>query len=149
MSEQFAIYLWSISESIREVIITLNIISIILFALAGIFYLVFKGEEFSNRRFGEDDKDYLYAKNVSLIIQSKFYLIVVVVVFSGLLTALIPSKQDIAIIWAYPYIKAGVTSEKVQAIPNKVLDLANGYLDKEIGKIKNEHTELTTDTKSN
>lgn len=110
MSEQFLVYLWSISEGVS-----------IAFCLIGIF-----GGVISLVVLFASDEKLLPFISTCLCVVSLF------------LAALIPSKKDIALIWAYPHIKAGITNEKVQAMPNKILDLANGYLDKEIQKIKTE-----------
>ena len=55
------------------------------------------------------------------------------------LAVFIPSKQDLALIFAYPYLKTGVqnvaqskTVSKLQTVANKYLDKIIADLDKEV-----------------
>lgn len=126
MNEQLMIYLWSISGSVAGFFYTVGVLGtfIAFFAAVGLTGLYVDGD--------------IKTKKIFLI-----WIIPVITLSAIIVPVLIPSKQDIALIWAYSYIKASVTSEKVQNIPKKILNIANEYLDKELEKISNKDVEKT------
>lgn len=115
--EQFLIYLWSISEGIRFLLFVVALLSssvIIYLLLAGAFNGTFEWDEV---------KSYVY-KGATLI-----------AVFS-ILCAAIPSKQDLALIFLYPSIKQGTLNVVQSDTTKKMVEVLNGYLDKQLKELK-------------
>jgi hypothetical protein len=121
MNEQFIIYLWSISENVQ----------LFLF-LTGVFGTIF----------GTIGAAIICCESVS---KWRFtsILVPIICVFMLLFSNLIPSKNDIALIWAYPYIKQGaiqvVSNEQVKKLPDNVLKVANTYLEKTLKDLDKEN----------
>jgi len=115
MNEQLIIYLWSISENAS---IAFGVSSIVL----GIGSICLTIGAFSNEI-------------------SKWWLCTWIVAFFFLfMTIFIPSKQDLALIWAYPYLKNGVSqvaqNKELNKLPDNIMSLTNTYLEKQIKEIK-------------
>ena len=56
----------------------------------------------------------------------------VIGMFSFILAIFIPSKQDLALIFAYPYMKAGVEQAAQSETVKKLTTISTKYLDKVI-----------------
>lgn len=118
MNEQFLIYLWSISENIRNLFIGG---STVLFFSA---FIVFLGEKL------EEDKDFW------VDILRKLFVSGVICMF---LAILIPNKNDLALVFTYPYIKQG-TEKAVQSETAKKLHIiSTKYLDSIIKDLEANH----------
>lgn len=121
-NEQIWIYLWSISENIS---IALGVIGI----LGSVFGLVVTITITTMVLDKEYSKWFLSLWILYLIFPTIFFI-----------SLLIPSKNDIALIWAAPYLKAGaekvVANEKLNKIPDNIMDLTNAYLEKQLKEIK-------------
>lgn len=118
--EQFAIYLWSIVDQVKFVFAP--IVGMGLFA--GIFTMfvatTFKLNDVSKTDIGAE-KYFSIGKKISI----SFCILLV-------LGSLIPSKQDIALIFAYPYIKSGVQNVTQSKQMQKLNQVSILYLDKVI-----------------
>lgn len=118
MIEQIEIYLWSISENVRTLI-----------GMIGIILLM--GSPFT---LALADTDYYKhdVKNVIPLFKK--------VLISGLLllmfSLLIPIKKDLALIFLYPHIKNGTETVVKSETMNKMKQLTNLYLDKQIKDLK-------------
>lgn len=55
-----------------------------------------------------------------------------------LLSAIIPSKQDLALIFLYPKIKQGTINAVQSDTTKKMVEVLNGYLDKQLKDLKND-----------
>lgn len=118
MNEQFMVYLWSISSGIK---MFLYLTGAITGLISFIVIICFLGCSYDEKK--------LKTKHWFLL------LIPIILFFNIFISILIPSKQDLALIWAYPAIKSGITNKKVIQIPEKILDLTNKYLDEQIKNI--------------
>ena len=123
MSEQWAIYWWSISENIQMYFgiggaILLCVVPIIGIALA------------SDR----DTEEYGWPTIKVGIIAGLIHIFIAL---------FIPSKQDLALIFAYPYMKAGVEQAAQSETVKKLSIISTKYLDKVIADLEkangNEH----------
>lgn len=118
MNEQLAIYLWSISTHIVGLLCVVGII------LSGIFFVMGLGlalEDIKGKK----------AKQVLAL------LIIGALLCFGI-SSLVPSKEDLALIFLYPKVKQG-TIEVVQSAPaQKMVEVLNLYLDKQIKELKND-----------
>lgn len=119
MNEQLAIYLWSISEGLCGYLVGLSLLGCI-----GGGITAFIGFTTSGCRGVSEDMTkniYRYGKNAFIV-----------GLLIGGMTILIPSKQDLALIFTYPTLKSGVTT----AINSKQMQKLNKasilYLDKVI-----------------
>ena len=115
--EQFYIYLWSISENVA---ISLGNISISLLIITPfLFPLLY---EFSD----------MTSKEVLPVVKRT--------AISGLIllfiAILIPSKQDLALLFMYPYIKQGTETVIKSETLNKMKTMTNLYLDEQIKNLK-------------
>jgi hypothetical protein len=121
-NEQIWIYLWSISENISTALQVIGVLGSIfgLFGAIAITTMVLDKE---------CSKWFLLLWISYLIFPTIFFI-----------SLLIPSKNDIALIWAAPYLKAGaekvVTNEKLNKIPDNIMELTNIYLEEQIKEIK-------------
>lgn len=114
--EQFLIYLWSISEGIRFLLFIVVITSIVI--SIGICVGVAMDD------YGWDEvKSYVHKG------------IAVAAVFSILCIAT-PSKQDLALIFLYPSIKQGTLNVVQSDTTKKMVEVLNGYLDKQLKELK-------------
>ena len=111
MSEQLAIYLWSISENLSCGLVGIGIAVII-------FGIVF----FSAIAMMEEG-DFPLGKVVASCVVGTILMS---------LSGLIPRKQDIALIFAYPYLKAGAEQAVQSEAVKKITTISNKYLDKVI-----------------
>jgi hypothetical protein len=111
MSEQLAIYLWSISTNISCGLGGIGI-AIIIFG-----FVLFPAIEMM------EDGDFPTVKVISSAI-------VGVIMFA--LSGLVPSKQDLALIFAYPYLKSGAEQAIQSETMKKITTISSKYLDKVI-----------------
>ena len=111
MSEQLAIYLWSISENLSCGLVGIGIAVIIL----GI--VLFPAISMM------EDGDFPSGKVVASCVVGAILMS---------LSGLIPRKQDIALIFAYPYLKAGAEQAVQSEAVKKITTISNKYLDKVI-----------------
>ena len=123
MSEQWAIYWWSISENIK-----------IYLGIAGamcLFVLPLIGMALSS---DTDTEEYAWPVIKTGIIAGIIQL---------MLCVFVPSKQDLALIFAYPYMKAGVEQAAQSETVKKLSTISTKYLDKVIADLEkangNEH----------
>lgn len=115
--EQILIYLWSISDGISFL---LFIIALLSFFVALFLLLSFA---FSENIEWDDVKSYVYRGGIMAII------------FAVLCIA-IPSKQDLALIFLYPSIKQGTLNVVQSDTTKKMVEVLNGYLDKQLKELK-------------
>lgn len=111
MSEQLAIYLWSISENLSCGLVGIGI-AVIIFGIV-----------FSPAIAMMEDGDFPFGKVVASCVVGTILLS---------LSGLIPRKQDIALIFAYPYLKAGAEQAVQSEAVKKITTISNKYLDKVI-----------------
>ena len=119
MNEQFLLYLWCISKSVCGLLNFIGVITVIGFIIVGIVILAF---------YFENDWEEHRIKCIKLI--EKCILSFCLSLCCFLTSALIPSKNDLALIWAYPILKQNIMQKDVKTIPSKILDVSNLYLDK-------------------
>lgn len=119
MIEQMAIYLWSISESIK---ISLN--------MAGTFLLLFSPLPFMFADIGLLDCN--SAKDALPLFKKVVIMGAVLIIFS----LLIPSQKSLALIFLYPHIKNGTETVVKSETMNKMRKLTNLYLDEQIKNLK-------------
>lgn len=123
MSEQWAIYWWSISESIR---LYLGIGGAILLCVVPIIGIALASDR--------DTEEYGWPTIKAGIIAGILHIF---------LSLFIPSKQDLALIFAYPYMKAGVEQAAQSETVKKLSTISTKYLDKVIADLEkangNEH----------
>lgn len=115
--EQFYIYLWSISENVTMFLL-----------LIGIFLLITSPFLFL---FLSELGDMTY-KEVIPIFTKTIISGLIILIFS----ILIPSKQDIALLFMYPYIKQGTETVIKSETLNKMKQITNLYLDEQIKNLK-------------
>lgn len=132
MNEQLAIYLWSISENIKFSIITAGFVALVL----GNIISLTKADVDKSELSYTDKK---YETKVEKI-QKELIRNVITCTTTGallLLTAgIIPSKQDLALIFAYPYLKSGAEQVIQSETMNKLVTISNKYLDEVIKERK-------------
>jgi hypothetical protein len=123
MSEQWAIYWWSISENIQ---MYLGISGIVFLCIVPII-----GMGLASCR---DTEDYAWPTIKVGIIAGLIHIV---------LALFVPSKQDLALIFAYPYMKAGVEQAAQSETVKKLSIISTKYLDKVIADLEkanaNEH----------
>lgn len=115
--EQFCIYLWAISENIRNFTLTVGLLASIIAPL--LFPILYECSDM-------DMKDIvpIFAKTLA----SGLVLI--------LLTLLIPSKQGLALMFMFPYVKQGTETVIKSETMNKMKQMTNLYLDEQIRNLK-------------
>ena len=116
LSEQWAIYWWSISEGIQTFLIITGIMLVIMGPFIGCMLCT-----------AEDTEKAGKATIVSGL---------VIGMFSFILAIFIPSKQDLALIFAYPYMKAGVEQAAQSETVKKLTTISTKYLDKVIADLE-------------
>lgn len=109
--EQFAIYLWSISDNIRNLLFFVATID-----LVGVFFTAIT----------EDCKPRLFK---ALIVTGVFLL---------MLAVLIPSKRDLAILLLYPTAKEGVQKVAQSETAEQIQEIGSLYLQQKIKELKEE-----------
>ncbi len=119
MTEQIAIYLWSISESIQ-----------ISLSMAGTFLLILSPFLFMFADLGLLDLN--SAKDAFPLVKKTVIASSVLII----LALLIPSKKDLALIFLYPHIKNGTETVIKSETMNKMRKLTNLYLDEQIKNLK-------------
>lgn len=121
MAEQWAIYWWSISENIR---LYLGISGAILLCVVPIIGIALASDR--------DTEEYGWPTIKVGIIAGLLHII---------LSLFIPSKQDLALIFAYPYMKAGVEQAAQSETVKKLTTISTKYLDKVIADLEktNDH----------
>lgn len=112
--EQFAIYLWSIVENIQCLLCIAGIVMMLGGPLITISMAATMDEDFP-------------AKGMAKCIITGIILL--------FLTSLIPSKQDLALIFAYPYLKSGVQNIAQSETVSKLQTVSSKYLDKIIAEL--------------
>ena len=117
--EQFLIYLWSISEGIS--FLFLIIASLSFFVVIWLLLTI----AFDGDLEWDDAKSYIYRSGIMAII------------FAVLCIA-IPSKQDLALIFLYPSIKQGTLNVVQSDTTKKMVEVLNGYLDKQLEELNND-----------
>ena len=120
IAEQWAIYWWSISTNLQGGLVGFGIATI-LFGMI-LFPALAMMEE----------GDFPVTKVITSVI---------VGAFMCSLAGLIPSKQDLALIFAYPYMKAGVEQAAQSETVKKLTTISTKYLDKVIADLEktNDH----------
>lgn len=116
IAEQWAIYWWSIAENIK----TFLIITGLLLALVGPFIGALLCSDSDTAKVGG-------ATVISTLI---------IGVLNITLAVFIPSKQDIALMFAYPYMKAGVEQAAQSETVKKLTTISTKYLDKVIADLE-------------
>lgn len=116
--EQFLIYLWSISEGISFLLFIIALLS----SFVVIYLLLVVA--FDGAIEWDEVKSYMY-KSVAIAITF------------AILCAAIPSKQDLALIFLYPSIKQGTINVVQSDTTKKMVEVLNGYLDKQLKELKN------------
>lgn len=116
IAEQWAIYWWSISENIR---LYLGIGEAILLCVFPII-----GAALASDR---DTEEYAWPTIKVGFIMGIIHII---------LALFIPSKQDLALIFAYPYMKAGVEQAAQSETVKKLTTISTKYLDKVIADLE-------------
>ena len=116
IAEQWAIYWWSISENIQTFLVIIGLLLVMMGPFIG-------GLMWST----SDTEKYGKATVVSSL---------VIGLFSFILALFIPSKQDLTLIFAYPYMKAGVEQAAQSETMKKLTTISNKYLDKVIADLK-------------
>ena len=121
VAEQCAIYWWSISESIR---LYLGIGGAILLCVVPIIGIALASDR--------DTEEYGWPTIKVGIIAGILHIF---------LSLFIPSKQDLALISAYPYMKAGVEQAAQSETVKKLTTISTKYLDKVIADLEktNDH----------
>lgn len=109
MNEQLIIYLWSISENIERIMLSIG-----LFFLGGVPVILSIHAEVNNKG------DLPLMPTISSVLIGLFFIVA---------CNLIPSKQDLALIITYPYLKNGVTQVVESNTTTKLLQVSNKYLD--------------------
>lgn len=122
IAEQWAIYWWSILENVQTFLIITGIITIIMGPFIGSFLCY-------------SDSDTEKAGKVTIVSG------LVIGMLSFILAVFIPSKQDLALIFAYPYMKAGVEQAAQSETVKKLTTISTKYLDKVIADLEktNDH----------
>jgi len=120
-AEQWAIYWWSISESTREFLTISGVVILVM----GPFIGSILWSESSTEKIGK----------VTVISG------LVIGILNLILSVFIPSKQDLALIFAYPYMKAGVEQAAQSETVKKLTTISTKYLDKVIADLEkaNDH----------
>lgn len=111
--EQFCIYLWAISENIRNFMLIVGLIPLIIAPF--LFPLLYECTDMD------------FEKIVPIFIKTLVSGIVLV-----LLAMLIPSKQDLALMFMFPYVKQGTETVIKSETMNKMKQMTNLYLDEQI-----------------
>ena len=121
IAEQWAIYWWSIAENIQTFLIITGIMLVIMGPFIG----------------GMLCTDENTAKAGGATIVSGL----VIGMLSLIIAIFIPSKQDLALIFAYPYMKAGVEQAAQSETVKKLTTISTKYLDKVIADLEktNDH----------
>jgi hypothetical protein len=118
MNEQLAIYLWSISTNISYGLVGIGI-AVIIFG-----FVLFPAIAMM------EDGDFPTEKVISSTI-------VGFIMFA--LSGLVPSKQDLALIFAYPYLKSGAEQAIQSETMKKIATISSKYLDKVIADLEGAH----------
>lgn len=131
--EQSAIYLWSIIDNIS------NTFSAIMFISSSIILILFLigsiCQDNSNRKWlSEDEKKCYISCRDNAIKYIKFVTIFLIIATIG--RTLIPCKQDLALIFAYPYIKRGAINIVQLEPAKKIMKAGNLYLDSIINSLE-------------
>lgn len=116
LAEQWAIYWWSISEGIQTFLIITGIVLVIMGPFVGGMLCT--------------DSDTAKAGGVTIVSG------LVIGMLSFILAIFIPSKQDLALIFAYPYMKAGVEQAAQSETVKKLTTISTKYLDKVIADLE-------------
>lgn len=123
MNDYLLLYLWAISGGVKVALAGFIAISVFAFVISGIYTCVCLDDK------GEAREDGSF--KIGSIFTAMFMLNIFVLTA---LNVLIPSKQDLALIWALPQVKGGIE----QAILDKdVQDISKNVLDITKLKLKN------------
>lgn len=125
-------YLISVSERLSTVLSAIAIVSIIALAILSISGSI---GYFSNVEYGEDDRDFIAAKQA--LVWAKRMAVIAVV--SGLIYTLVPEKKDYMLIIGGGAVGQYVNnSEEIQGLPDDVVKYLRGELQKAQEKVKEE-----------
>lgn len=121
LAEQWAIYWWSIAENIQTFLCIVGTLTVVMGPFIGGFLC--------------SDEDTAKAGSITVVSG------IVIGVLSFILAVFIPSKQDLALIFAYPYMKAGVEQAAQSETVKKLTTISTKYLDKVIADLEktNDH----------
>ena len=121
LSEQWAIYWWSIAENVQTFLIITGITLVIMGLFIGGMLCTDENTEKAGK-----------ATLVSGL---------VIGMLSLMIAIFIPAKQDLALIFAYPYMKAGVEQAAQSETVKKLTTISTKYLDKVIADLEktNDH----------
>lgn len=121
IAEQWAIYWWSIAENIQMYLVIGGCIAATIVPVVGSVLC--------------SDSDTAKAGVITIISG------LVIGILSLMLSVFIPSKQDLALIFAYPYMKAGVEQAAQSETVKKLTTISTKYLDKVIADLEktNDH----------
>ena len=119
LSEQWAIYWWSVSEGIQTFLIITGIILVLMGPFIGGMLCT--------------DSDTEKVGGVTIVSG------LVIGMLSLIISIFIPSKQDLALIFAYPYMKAGVEQAAQSETVKKLTTISTKYLDKVIADLEKTH----------
>ena len=121
LAEQWAIYWWSIAENVQTFLIITGIMLVIMGPFIGGMLCT--------------DEDTAKAGGATIVSG------LVIGMLSLIIAIFIPSKQDLALIFAYPYMKAGVEQAAQSETVKKLTTISTKYLDKVIADLEktNDH----------
>lgn len=116
LAEQWAIYWWSIAENVQTFLIITGIMLVITGPFIGDMLCTDENTEQAGK-----------ATLVSGL---------VIGMLSLMIAIFIPAKQDLALIFAYPYMKAGVEQAAQSETVKKLTTISTKYLDKVIADLE-------------
>ena len=116
LAEQWAIYWWSISENVQTFLVITGILLVIMGPFIGGMLCT--------------DEDTAKIGGATIVSG------LVIGMLSFILAIFIPSKQDLALIFAYPYMKAGVEQAAQSETVKKLTTISTKYLDKVIADLE-------------
>lgn len=121
IAEQWAIYWWSIAENVQTFLIITGVMLVVMGPFIGGMLCTDENTENAGK-----------ATLVSGL---------VIGMLSLMIAIFIPSKQDLALIFAYPYMKAGVEQAAQSETVKKLTTISTKYLDKVIADLEktNDH----------
>ena len=115
-AEQWAIYWWSISGGLQTFLCITGVITLVMGPFIGSLLCT--------------ESNTAKAGRVTIVSG------LVIGMLSLVLAVFIPSKQDLALIFAYPYMKAGVEQAAQSETVKKLTTISTKYLDKVIADLE-------------
>lgn len=116
IAEQWAIYWWSIAENVQTFLIITGVMLVIMGPFIGGMLCT--------------DEDTANAGKATIVSG------LVIGMLSLMIAVLIPSKKDLALIFAYPYMKTGVAQAAQSETVKKLTTISTKYLDKVIADLE-------------